>query len=259
MSLTINGATNTLTAASGLTVAGNTAVTGTLSATGDVTVGSAGVTKSIKHAATDGRLAITGDSGGLAGITMTGSTYATPNTLYYDATNSIFRTTSGTVLGNFSSTGLAVTGTLSSTGNLTVGGGAGVRTATVSSTDNNASFIVSAGNGATGGYRFNNSSGTLHWNIYETFGAAGQQGSLGIYDEVGGGNVALFSSTALTLGTGVNLVMASGKYIEGGEGTAPAAPAANRFRIFAEDNGAGKTRLMVQFATGAAQQLAIEP
>jgi hypothetical protein len=34
MSITINGATNTLTAASGLAIAGNTAVTGTLSATG---------------------------------------------------------------------------------------------------------------------------------------------------------------------------------------------------------------------------------
>lgn len=30
-------------------------------------------------------------------------------------------------------------------------------------------------------------------------------------------------------------------------------------RIFTEDNGGGKTRLMVQFGTGAAQQLAIEP
>ena len=55
-----------------------------------------------------------------------------------------------------------------------------------------------------------------------------------------------------------NIVMASG-YVEGSEMTAPAAPATNGFRIFAEDNGAGKTRLMVQFATGAAQQLAIEP
>ena len=38
MSLTINGATNTLTAASGLAIAGNTAVTGTLSATGITSV-----------------------------------------------------------------------------------------------------------------------------------------------------------------------------------------------------------------------------
>lgn len=37
MSLTINGTTNTLTAASGLAIAGNTAVTGTLSATGNAT------------------------------------------------------------------------------------------------------------------------------------------------------------------------------------------------------------------------------
>jgi hypothetical protein len=43
------------------------------------------------------------------------------------------------------------------------------------------------------------------------------------------------------------------------EQTAPAAPAANGVRIYAEDDGAGKTRLMALFATGAAQQIAIEP
>lgn len=43
------------------------------------------------------------------------------------------------------------------------------------------------------------------------------------------------------------------------EMTAPAAPAANGVRIYAEDDGAGKTRLMARFATGAAVQLAIEP
>ena len=43
------------------------------------------------------------------------------------------------------------------------------------------------------------------------------------------------------------------------EQTAPAAPAANSVRIFAQDNGAGKTQLMALFATGAAQQIAIEP
>lgn len=48
-------------------------------------------------------------------------------------------------------------------------------------------------------------------------------------------------------------------YIAGAEQTAPAAPAANGYRIFAQDNGAGKTQLMVIFASGAAQQLAIEP
>jgi hypothetical protein len=50
-----------------------------------------------------------------------------------------------------------------------------------------------------------------------------------------------------------------GSYAQLSEMTAPAAPAANSVRIYAEDNGAGKTRLMALFATGAAQQIAIEP
>jgi len=43
------------------------------------------------------------------------------------------------------------------------------------------------------------------------------------------------------------------------EMTAPSAPSADRVRIYAEDNGSGKTRLMALFATGVAQQIAIEP
>jgi hypothetical protein len=43
------------------------------------------------------------------------------------------------------------------------------------------------------------------------------------------------------------------------EQTAPAAPGANQAVIYAEDNGSGKTRLMVRFPTGAAQVLATEP
>jgi hypothetical protein len=49
------------------------------------------------------------------------------------------------------------------------------------------------------------------------------------------------------------------KYIEQTEMTAPSAPAANGVRIYAQDNGAGKTQLMALFASGAAQQIAIEP
>lgn len=43
------------------------------------------------------------------------------------------------------------------------------------------------------------------------------------------------------------------------EMTAPSAPAANGGVLYLEDNGAGKTRLMILFATGAAQQIAIQP
>lgn len=43
------------------------------------------------------------------------------------------------------------------------------------------------------------------------------------------------------------------------EMTAPAAPAANKVVLFCRDNGSGKTQLCARFATGAIQQVAIEP
>jgi len=43
------------------------------------------------------------------------------------------------------------------------------------------------------------------------------------------------------------------------EMTAPAAPAANEGTLFLQDNGAGKTQLMVIFSSGVAQQIAIQP
>lgn len=51
----------------------------------------------------------------------------------------------------------------------------------------------------------------------------------------------------------------TGEALELHEMTAPSAGGANTVRIYAEDNGAGKTRLMALFSTGAAQQIAIEP
>lgn len=67
---------------------------------------------------------------------------------------------------------------------------------------------------------------------------------------------------AAATGTGLRIdagVTTTGAFLEFVEQTAPAAPAANTVRIYAEDNGSGKTRLMALFATGAAQQIAIEP
>jgi hypothetical protein len=48
-------------------------------------------------------------------------------------------------------------------------------------------------------------------------------------------------------------------YIEGVETSDPAAPAANRARLYFRDNGGGKTQLAVRFPTGAVQVLATEP
>ena len=39
----------------------------------------------------------------------------------------------------------------------------------------------------------------------------------------------------------------------------PAAPAADTVRVYAKDNGSGKTGLYARFATGAVQQIAIQP
>lgn len=47
-------------------------------------------------------------------------------------------------------------------------------------------------------------------------------------------------------------------FLEFGEVTAPSAPAANGVRIYAEDNGSGKTRIVAKFATGAAIVLATQ-
>lgn len=63
---------------------------------------------------------------------------------------------------------------------------------------------------------------------------------------------------SITQSTGTNLI-GGANFHQMTEMTAPAAGAANTVRIYAEDNGAGKTRLMALFNTGAAQQIAIEP
>lgn len=58
----------------------------------------------------------------------------------------------------------------------------------------------------------------------------------------------------------LSMLDAAGAYLEAVErAEAAPAPSANRFRLWCEDNGAGKTRLMVRFATGEPVQLAIEP
>jgi hypothetical protein len=63
----------------------------------------------------------------------------------------------------------------------------------------------------------------------------------------------------ITGGLGVAKGIHLGTILTGTEqASEPAPPAANGFVIYAIDDG-GKTKLMVKFATGAAQQLAIEP
>jgi hypothetical protein len=54
-------------------------------------------------------------------------------------------------------------------------------------------------------------------------------------------------------------IVGVGNSFELPEVTEPAAPAANKARLYAKDNGAGKTQLCVRFPTGAVQVLATQP
>lgn len=66
------------------------------------------------------------------------------------------------------------------------------------------------------------------------------------------------SAAGNTITFGENIVFGAffGEY---GEIADPAAPATNNARLYAKDNGAGKTQLAVRFPTGAVQILATEP
>lgn len=59
--------------------------------------------------------------------------------------------------------------------------------------------------------------------------------------------------------TGGRFILPNGGYFEMVERTAPAAPAANRGRLFLRDNGAGKTQLCIIFSSGAIQVIATQP
>ena len=84
-------------------------------------------------------------------------------------------------------------------------------------------------------------------------------GTLGTLRDLTLRNLTASGTLAVTGATTLTGAVTTANFIAGAEMTAPAAPAANGYKIYAEDNGAGKTRLMVLFATGAAQQIAIEP
>jgi hypothetical protein len=106
------------------------------------------------------------------------------------------------------------------------------------------------GSGVVRAFRTQISSGTNKWNAYLDGTAQNYlRGNLGI----GSGK----SAPAEALDIAGNQALTG--FVQFTEMTAPAAGASNTARLFVEDNGAGKTRLMVQFASGAAQQIAIEP
>lgn len=125
-------------------------------------------------------------------------------------------------------------------------------------------MTVAAGAGGAETQAGNTRTGGTGGQLSLTAGAGGNAPAAGGTTNNGGngGDVVLTpgaggtGSTANGIPGGVKIPAA---YLQFTEMTAPAAGATNSVRVYVEDNGAGKTRLMALFPTGAAQQIAIEP
>lgn len=195
--------------------------------------------------------------------------------------------------------GGSITGTSGTTGNLIVGlplddmtGGAiPTLPSYISAIDVRGRLIGSDGTGSpwrvetadAGGvqFRLNRAAGTSRFIGWTS--AASARWNIGVNNVAeSGGNagsswiIARYSDAGSYLGTSLQIDRADGKvtlesdlYLTGGStpgslvmserASAPSAPAANGATIYAIDNGSGKTQLMVRFASGASQQLAIQP
>lgn len=76
---------------------------------------------------------------------------------------------------------------------------------------------------------------------------------------IGFANRTILQSSADGIISARNYAASSGAAIDIPKRTAPSAPAAGIGRLYVEDNGSGKMRVMILFPSGAAQQIAIEP
>ena len=86
--------------------------------------------------------------------------------------------------------------------------------------------------------------------------------------QLSGDDIDFFFDTSLTDGNtftptsrmqmNANGLVIAGLFLQMDEQADPSAPAANKARMYCRDTG-GKTELVVRFATGAIQQIAIEP
>jgi hypothetical protein len=91
------------------------------------------------------------------------------------------------------------------------------------------------------------------------YGYAAQDGtSKGVWGDTTGGHGIHGSATNGYAGYFDGKVYTN-KFHEMAETTTPTAPSANKLRLFARDNGSGKTQLCVRFPTGAVQVIKTEP
>lgn len=120
-----------------------------------------------------------------------------------------------------------------------------------------------------------NGSPRLIWSSYQASSAIGKSIEIGNSGQtvgqecvplvaktyVSGKNITEFrkADDALVAAVSDKGMISTADCFEGAEMEAPAAPAAKGYRIYGEDDGNGKTRLMVRFATGDPQQISIQP
>ena len=254
--------TGALSCSTNLTVTGGTITTGSTTA---LSLATSGGTQFVvtNTASSVNYFTVTGSalSSGAAYLSAGGADSNISAVIQSKGTSSVILQTGGgiqAIVSNTASANRYITLTGSNGGNPTIGVSAG--TLNVSSSlivQGNTTLDPDVGVGQYWGNIADGSGyGALGWGIND---GSGNTAAIGF----GSGFIYFATGTAASNLTVRSHISAAGLnvagYIEGAEQTAPAAPAANGYRIFAEDNGSGKTRLMVRFASGASQQIAIEP
>lgn len=116
--------------------------------------------------------------------------------------------------------------------------------------------VLFLGAGADAGKAVIGGNSTTHLGTLTVYASA--VGDKGIVFRAAGSHTASLLETQDSSGNALWAILAGGAQ-EMIEITAPAAGATNSARLFARDNGSGKTQLAVRFATGAIQVLATEP
>jgi hypothetical protein len=202
------------------------------------------------------------------GLAINGSGSGSANGIYgssgsgYGVTGA---STSGTGVSGTSSTAAGVSGASTSGAGVSGSSSTGSGVSGTSASGLGASGVSSSGVGARG--KSNSSTGVL--------GSSGSSPAAkpktGVYGYAAQDNFSRGVIGESPAGIGVYGISSTGygvysagrvytsTYYEAGEISTPAAPIANRARLFVRDNGAGKTQLCVRFNTGAVQVIKTQP
>jgi hypothetical protein len=207
-------------------------------------------------------------TGTTIGLAINGTGAGTANGIYGasgSGTGVTAGSTSGTGAYGYSTSGAGVVGTSSSNTGVSGTSSTGSGVSGTSASSIGASGVSGSGVGTRG--KSNSSTGVL--------GSSGSSPAAkpktGVYGYAAQDNFSRGVTGESPAGIGLYGISSSGygvysagkvyttTYYEAGEITTPAAPIANRARLFVRDNGSGKTQLCVRFNTGAVQVIKTQP